>query len=113
MRDGIPVLRPLRKGEFEIFFVSKRVQKDWLDLLAFRRNQVVDAWDTLASTPCQTTRLNYQLQGSLSVIIKSGVEYSLWQLKLNERDGSRIWYFMDDNHVYIEEIHTSHPNQTK
>lgn len=113
MRDGIPVLRPKRKTEYEVFFVSKSVEKQWLKLLATRRNQLVDAWETLTKHPFETTPSNYRLKGDLGSITKSGEQFELWQLKLNEREGARIWYFESGGNVFIEEIHTSHPNQTK
>jgi hypothetical protein len=35
------------------------------------------------------------------------------KLKLSLTHCSRIWYFIVGNHVFIDEVFTSHPNQTK
>ena len=113
MRDGIPVVRPLRKSEYPVLFVSKSVEKNWRDLVATRRDKVVDAWETLTKFPCVTTEIHYELRNGIGSIVKSGIAYPLWQLKLDKRDGARIWYFMSDGKVYIEEVFTAHPNQTK
>lgn len=113
MREGIPVVRPLRRSEFQVLFVSKSVEKAWRDLVATNRDKTVTAWETLTKQPCQKTEINYPLRRDLGVITKAGEKYELWQLKLDKSDGARIWYFMSNGRVYIEEVFTAHPNATK
>ena len=113
MREGIPVVRPLRRSEYHVFFVSKSVEKAWIDLLATNRDKTVTAWETLTTKPCQKSEFNYQLKQDLGAITKAGETYDLWQLKLDKSDGARVWYFMANGRVYIEEVFTAHPNATK
>jgi hypothetical protein len=46
-------------------------------------------------------------------IVRAGKSFERWQLKLSATDGSRIWYYVEDQSVFIEKIFTAHPNQTK
>jgi len=39
--------------------------------------------------------------------------YEVWQLKLNHRDGARIWFYVIGNEVRLELIFTGHPNETQ
>lgn len=74
---------------------------------------MVDVWEFLTSTPLQKTIASYPLHGAMGDVTKDGVTHVRWQLKLNIRDGARIWYFVSGKRVYLEQVHTSHPNQTK
>lgn len=107
------VPRPNKKSEFKIYFVTRQAEKGWNDLLATRRNDLVDAWHFLSSNPFESTPLSYRLKGQLSKVSYQGVEYDRWQLKFSLKHGSRIWYWVDGDSVYIENVFTSHPNQTK
>lgn len=107
------VSRPTRKNEYEIIFASNGASKGWAKLIATKPNQLAEAWDFLTATPLQRSVLSYPLKGPAGLISKDGHEHELWQLKLNLRDGARIWYFVVDNRVYLQQVHTSHPNQTK
>jgi hypothetical protein len=53
------------------------------------------------------------MRGKLALVEFEGMLYQRYQLKLSLSDGSRIWYFIIGNQVLIDEIFTSHPNQTK
>jgi hypothetical protein len=39
--------------------------------------------------------------------------YEVWQLKLNHRDGARIWFYVVGNVVHLEKVFAAHPNTTK
>ena len=107
------VARPLKKSEYTIVFATKQAEKGWQDLLATRRNDLVEAWHFLTSTPLQQTPLSYRLRDTLGTVTRDGVEHDRWQLKLSLKDGARIWYFVVQKTVFLEQVHTSHPNQTK
>lgn len=107
------VIRPLRKSDFVLRFESPKAARAWTDLLAVRRNAVVDAWEKLTSSPMTSTELCYRMTNELAVLVRNGRNHQRWQLKLNERDGARIWYFVIDQTVIIEKVHTSHPNESK
>lgn len=81
--------------------------------MATHPNQMVEVWSFLTSTPLQRTVLSYPLKGTEGVVTKDGNQHVRSQLKLNARLGARIWYFVDGNRVYLEQVHTAHPNQTK
>jgi preprotein translocase subunit SecD len=110
---GERVGRPTRKNEYEIFFASNRAAKGWADLVATQRNQMIGVWDFLSSTPLNKTVASYPLKGDHGVVTFEGTQHERWQLKLNLRSGARIWYFVIGNRVYLEQVHTSHPNETK
>jgi hypothetical protein len=108
-----PVPRPKRKAEYSIFFATNKASKGWNDLLATRRNDLVEAWAFLTSTPLRRTPLSYQLKEELALLHKDGEVHVRWQLKLSKTHGARIWYYVTDGKVMIEAVHTAHPNQTK
>ncbi len=105
------VPRPLKKAEYEIRYATREAQKGWRDVLATQRNAVVDAWDFLTRTPTETGPSCYPLKGELGTVTRDGRAHERWQYKLS--GGARIWYFVDDKVVYLEVVHTAHPNQTK
>jgi hypothetical protein len=113
LRIDEPVPRPLKKSEYKIFFESNKLRKTWIDLLAVRRSDLSDAWDFLTRTPLNVTSLSHPMRDDFQFLIAKGVSHQRWQLKLSATDGSRIWYFVEDQSVYIERIFTAHPNQTK
>ena len=108
-----PVARPLRKTEFEIFFASSQAEKGWRDLVATRKSDAAFAWDFLTKTPDSTTAHSYRLKAELSVTRRDGVLHDRWQLKPSLTGTARIWYFIVERRVYLEAVHTAHPNQTK
>ncbi|KRQ20557.1 MULTISPECIES: hypothetical protein [Mycobacteroides] len=36
-----------------------------------------------------------------------------WQHKPTKQGTARIWFYVEDRTVYLEQVHTSHPNETK
>lgn len=112
MAKDQPVSRPTKKSEYKIYFSSNSALKGWDSLKATRRNDLVAAWEYLTKTPLQDTPYAYQLKGELSQVIRNGISHDLRQLKLSQRDGARIWYYVVDQNVYLVEVHTSHPKQT-
>jgi hypothetical protein len=108
-----PVPRPLKKSEYKIFFESNKLKKTWVDLLAVRRSDLSEAWDFLTRTPLTVTALSHPMRSDYELLVVNGITRQRWQLKLSATDGSRIWYFVEDQSVYIEKIFTAHPNQTK
>jgi hypothetical protein len=107
------VPRPTRKHEFKIYFESAKLSKSWMDLRATQLTNLVAAWEFLTKTPLQRTQLSYPLKNTNPPIFRNGKTFERWQLKLSSTDGSRIWYYVEDQSVFIERIFTAHPNQTK
>jgi hypothetical protein len=108
-----PVPRPLKKSEFKIYFESNKIRKAWVDLLAVRRSDLSEAWDFLTRNPLKVTSLSHPMRAEFGILVAHGVSHQRWQLKLSTTDGSRIWYFVDGQSVFIEKIFTAHPNETK
>lgn len=106
------VERPTRKSEFTVVFGSAAAERGWRDVKAVRLNQLVDAWDWLTTAPTTITPLNYPLRGRLATVNRADGNFQRWQLKLNLRDGVRICFYVDGQTVYLEQVHTSHPNET-
>lgn len=107
------VVRPRKKNEYRIVFGSSQAAKGWRDLQAVRRNDLADAWDFLAKTPLVSGSKAKRLQANYAYVIRNGISHKRWQLKLSDKDGSRIWYFVNEQTVVIEHVFTKHPNQTK
>ncbi|MEU3269372.1 hypothetical protein ABZ639_00935 [Saccharomonospora sp. NPDC006951] len=74
---------------------------------------MTDAWDFLTRTPLATTPANYRLKGELGTIERSGVTHERWQHKPTRKGTARIWFYVDERTVFLEQVHTSHPNETK
>jgi hypothetical protein len=107
------VPRPTRKNEFEIYFDSTKLSKSWMDLRATQLTNLVGAWEFLKTSRLQRTPLSYPIRNNVAPIVRHGKSFDRWQLKLSQTDGSRIWYFVDGQSVFIERIFTAHPNETK
>ncbi|EXF25949.1 hypothetical protein BG28_09515 [Nesterenkonia sp. AN1] len=107
------VSRPSKKSEYEIYFSSTGAQKGWIDLVATIRNPMVDTWGFLTATPTARTSTNYPLRGELATVRRDGREFERWQHKPTQKGAARIWFYVDGGTVYLEQVHTSHPNQTK
>ncbi|WP_063040076.1 hypothetical protein [Nocardia grenadensis] len=112
-KKGEPVPRPPKKTEYEIRFATTDTPKGWRDLVATIRNPLTDTWDFRTRTPLATTSTNYRLKGELGVIERGGATHERWQHKPTVKGTARIWYYVDDRTVFLEQVHTSHPNQTK
>ena len=113
MRTDDPVLRPIKKSEYKIYFESNKIRKAWVDLLAVRRSDLSEAWDFLTRNLLKVTPLSHPMRADFGLLVANGVSHQRWQLKLSATDGSRIWYFVDGQTVFIERIFTAHPNETK
>ena len=112
-KKGELVPRPPKKVEYEIRFATANAQKGWRDLVATNRNSMTDAWDFLTRTPLATTPSNYRLKGAFDRITRGGVSHERWQHKPTAKGTARIWFFVDQHTVFLEQVHTSHPNETK
>lgn len=107
------VERPTKKSEYEIRFATVNAQKGWRDLVATLKGPVVDSWDFLTRTPLDVTPTNYPLRDDLGTINRAGVEYQRWQHKPTAKGTARIWFYVDGQVVFLEQVHTHHPNETK
>lgn len=103
--------RPTKTTEYEIVFATREAEAGWRDLRATQRNTLADAWDRLSTRPLERTPTVHPLRGELGSIRRSGVAYERWQCELS--GGARIWYYLIDRTVHLEQVHTRHPNQTK
>lgn len=112
-KRGELVPRPPKKTEYEIRFMTANARKGWQDLVATIRNPMAEAWDFLTRTPLTTTPTNYRLKGELGLITRAGETHERWQLKPTAQGTARIWYYVNDRTVFLEQVHTSHPNETK
>lgn len=107
------VPRPTKKSEYTISFASVSAQKGWQDLAATIRGPLTDSWDFLTRTPTARTPANYPLKGELGTIMRGGKSYIRWQHKPTAQGDARIWFYVDGQAVFLEQVHTKHPNQTK
>jgi len=112
-RKGELVPRPPKKIEYEIRFAIADAQKGWRDLVATIRNPMTETWDFLTRTPLSTTPTNYRLKGELGVIERGGATHERWQHKPTAKGTARIWFYVHERTVFLEQVHTSHPNETK
>lgn len=107
------VERPVKKSEYEIRFASLQAQRGWTDLLAAHRNPLAEAWDFLTRTPLETTPTNYRLKGALGTVTRGAQAHERWQHKPTRQGDARIWFYVADRVVHLEQVHTRHPNVTK
>lgn len=112
-KKGELVARPPKKTEYEIRFATTSARKGWRDLVATIRNPMTQTWDFLTKTPLDTTPTNYRLKGELATIQRGGVRHNRWQHKPTMQGTARIWFYVDGRTVFLEQVHTSHPNETK
>lgn len=112
-KKGELVPRPPKKTEYEIRFATTNARKAWQDLVATIRNPMADTWDFLTRTPLSTTPTNYPLRGELATIQRGGATHDRWQHKPTAKGTARIWFYVDGRTVFLEQVHTSHPNETK
>lgn len=106
------VPRPTKQHEYLIVAGTTQAAKGWRDLKATSRNTLTDAWDFLTRTPLETTPTNYPLKGSLGSIIRDGKTFTRWQHKPSRGNGARIWFYVEGQTVYLEQVHTAHPHET-
>ncbi len=112
-RKSDKVERPTKKSEYELRFASLQAQRGWTDLKATIRSPLADAWDFLTQTPEQVTPTNYRLRGELGLVRRDGAAHQRWQHKPTLKGDARIWFYVVDRTVFLEQVHTRHPNQTK
>ncbi|WP_429462415.1 hypothetical protein [Microbacterium sp. ZKA21] len=74
---------------------------------------MADAWDFLTRTPTERTPANYPLKGVLQTIQRGSATHERWQHKPTQQGDARIWFYVDGREVFIEQVHTHHPNATK
>lgn len=113
MARDLKVERPTKKSEYEIRYASVSARKGWTDLRATIRGPLADAWDFLTRTPLEQTSTNYPLKAELSIVTRDGVDHERWQHKPTAAGDARIWFYVDGQVVYLEQVHTRHPNATK
>ncbi|SJM47982.1 hypothetical protein [Gulosibacter sp. 10] len=107
------VERPLKNAEYEIRFASTQARRGWTDLQATMRNALVDSWDFLTRSPLETTPTNYRLKDVLGTVMRGGESHERWQHKPTRQGDARIWFYVVGRVVYLEQVHTHHPNATK
>jgi mRNA-degrading endonuclease RelE of RelBE toxin-antitoxin system len=114
-KRGETVPRPKKNNEYEIKFASREAEKGWRDLCATHRNAMADCWDLLTSKPTEPRPTNYPLKGELGTVTYQGTGYTRWQYKPTAGGSGRVWFFVDEKTktVYLEDVHTTHPTQTK
>lgn len=114
MSKSDKVERPTKKSEHTICFASTGAQKGWRDLVATIRGPLTDSWDFLTRSPTERTPTNYPLKGDeLGTVTRRGKSHVRWQHKPTAHGDARIWFYVEDHTVYLEQVHTNHPNQTK
>lgn len=112
-KKGELVPRPPKRTEYEIRFATADARKGWRYLVATIRNSMSETWDFLTRTPLSTTPTNYRLRGELGTIRRGGAAHERWQHKPTAKGTARIWYYVHERTVFVEQVHTSHPNETK
>ena len=43
----------------------------------------------------------------------AGRTFQRWQHKPTLKGAARVWFYVDGGTVYLEQVHTAHPNETK
>jgi hypothetical protein len=107
------VERPIKKSEYTIKFASSQARKGWLDLVATKRNAMVDTWNYLTEHPELVSPRNYRLKGELAMVTRDGAVHHRWQHKPTVQGTARVWFYIEKDVVYLEDVHTAHPNKTK
>lgn len=113
MAKSSKVPRPTKKSEYTLVFGSRAAAKGWRDLSGTIRGPLADAWDFLTRTPLHTTPTNYELKGKLSAVVRDGVSHQRWQHKPTKQGDARIWFYVLEQRVVLEQVFTAHPNETK
>lgn len=107
------VNRPIRRSEYTIVAASVIAQRGWRDLVATQRNLMVDAWEFLTTNPLHHAPTNYPLKGELATVTRNGVAHARWQHKPSKGSSARIWFYVEGQTVYLEQVHTNHPKETE
>ena len=113
MTKNLKVERPTKKSEYEIRFASAQAQRGWMNLKATIRGPLADAWDFLTRTPLAVTSTNYHLRGEHGVVTRNGSTHERRQHKPTLKGDARIWFCVVGPVVFLEQVHTKHPNETE
>lgn len=113
MAKDARVERPRRKSEYEIRFGTNAARKGWIDLKATVSGPLTTTWEFLTATPLDQTPTNYRLKATFSTVVRNGVAHERWQHKPTQQGDARIWFYVVGKVVYLEQVHTNHPNETK
>ncbi len=105
------VQRPIKASEYEIRCASVGAQRGWRDLLGVQKNALTDAWDELTREPLTSHEKKHPMRDKLQFVRRNGHTHERWQLSL--AGGARVWYYVSGRIVYLEQVHTQHPNKTK
>ncbi|MSZ20352.1 MAG: hypothetical protein F2609_06060 [Actinobacteria bacterium] len=70
-----PVPRPVKKSDYVIYFGSRTAEKAWLDLMATRRSDLVEAWEILTSSPLTADARCSPMRKDLAVVVFEGSAY--------------------------------------
>lgn len=112
-KRGSRVERPVATTEYSVEFGSREASGGWRDLLATKRNAMVEAWDALTTDPLRNDPTCHPMKGRLATIERAGEVHARRQYELP--GGARLWYYVmeDDRRVVLVQAFTAHPNQTK
>lgn len=113
MAKNLKVKRPTKNSEYEIRFASTHAQRGWMNLKATIKDPLTDAWDFLTKTPLVVTPTNYHLRGEHGIVTRNGSTHERWQHKPTLAGHARIWFYVEGPVIYLEQVHTKHPNKTK
>lgn len=114
MAKNAVVPRPKKKAEYDIIFGGSQAEKGWRDLKATIPNPLTDTWEFLTKTPTLVILgKNNTMRDDMAFVKVNGKSYRRWQHKPTTHGDARIWFYVIDKTVYLESVHTRHPNQTK
>ena len=113
MAKAPKVERPTKRSEYELRFATASAQRGWTDVKATILGPLTNAWDFLTRTPLERTPTNYPMKGELRFVTRDGSTHERWQHKPTAQGDVRIWFYVDGRVVYLEQVHTRHPNETK
>ena len=112
-RKGELVPRPAKKVEYDIRFASAGAKKGWRDLVATMRKPDGRRMGFPHSYPDGNHFHQLPAEGGAGDCERGGQSFERWQHKPTLKGSARIWFYIDDRTVFLEAVHTSHPNETK
>ncbi|WP_165313311.1 hypothetical protein [Rothia halotolerans] len=57
--------------------------------------------------------MNHRLRGESGVVVREGSSHERWQHEPTAAGDARIWFYVEDDVVHLEQVRTRHPNETK
>ena len=114
-KRGDRVTPPTKPGNWEVRHATADAAKGWEELCRTARSAMWDAWVVLSERP--TTPVNrarqHPLRGTLSTREVHKMILDQWQYEVT--GSARIWYCpdMDNQTVWVVDVHTRHPKQTE